>query len=149
MRALRNHRQLSELQCHHSNFTHRSSKGKPGASLRGASSKDQPGVSSRKITGSAQRRPPGSVFFNLKGDTRRLTLQKVICGGRGDTCIHGFPAFTQDYQKERSVGQHVSRDYANIMTGRTLLLYHNIVYISRYIVYRDYRGNTNIQYVGE
>ena len=43
--------------------------------------------------------------------------------------MHGFPAVTQDFQKERSVGQHVSRDWANIMIGKTLLLYHDIVYI--------------------
>ena len=49
MRALRNRRQLSELQDHHSTFTHRSQlQGKAGASSRGVISKDQPEVNSRE-----------------------------------------------------------------------------------------------------
>ena len=36
---------------------------------------------------STQRGHHESVPFNYEGNTRRLTLQKVICGGRGVSCI--------------------------------------------------------------
>ena len=36
---------------------------------------------------SAQRDHHGSVLFNLEGNTRCVTLQKVIHGGRGVSCV--------------------------------------------------------------
>ena len=36
---------------------------------------------------SAQRGHHESVLFNLEGNTRRLTLQKAIRGGRGVSCM--------------------------------------------------------------
>ena len=84
MRALRNRRQLSKLQDHHSTFTHRSQhQGKSRSQLEGSQLKGPTRSQLKRTTRNQLKVAIMSQFCNLEGNTRRLALQKVIHGGRG------------------------------------------------------------------
>ena len=114
---LRNRRELSELlklHDHHSIITHKSQlQGETRSQLKESQLKgptrSQPKRTTRnRLKGGHQE----SVLFNLEDDTRCLTLQKVIPGGRGDTCS------LQSHHQESAQGKnHASQLQRDMQPG--------------------------------